>query len=381
MKAKRIFLAMLLVAFAMATQTVASYAADGISVRVNGEQVVFENQQPALVDGRTLVPVRGVFEALGFEVGWSGVTRIVTLNRSDFAVIITVDSDVFTTNGTTHALDVPAQIIGGSTMLPIRAVLESVGYYLDWHGATQTVLISSVPFETVNIPAYITIRGEQFSTSLISLNLESGSLTNQDIEPLRYMTNLTMLGLGNDGLSPRGNQITDLSPLADLTNLELLRLDSNQITDLTPLAGLTNLTWLDLWNNQITDLAPLAGLANLIWLHLSSNQISDLTPLAGLTNLTSLNLGGNLGGNKVPNLTPLAGLTNLESLSLHDSQISDLTPLSGLINLNSLNLASNQISDLSPLAGLTNLTWLVLWDNQISDWAPVAHIEDVIGRP
>ena len=70
MKAKKIFLMLLLVGFALATQVVSAYAADGISVTINGEQVVFENQQPVIVDGRTLVPVRGVFEALGFEVDW-----------------------------------------------------------------------------------------------------------------------------------------------------------------------------------------------------------------------------------------------------------------------------------------------------------------------
>jgi formylglycine-generating enzyme required for sulfatase activity len=64
-----------------------------------------------------------------------------------------------------------------------------------------------------------------------------------------------------------------------------LDLWSNNISDITPLAGLTNLQWLDLWSNNISDLSPLAGLTNLTRLGLSNNNISDLTPLAGLTNL------------------------------------------------------------------------------------------------
>lgn len=60
-----------------------------------------------------------------------------------------------------------------------------------------------------------------------------------------------------------GNEITDLRPLAGLTNLRGLILDSNQIIDLTPLAGLTNLKHLTLSGNPITDLRPLAGLTNL----------------------------------------------------------------------------------------------------------------------
>ena len=114
-----------------------------ISVTINGTAVNFTDQQPALIDGRTLVPVRGVFEALDFEVGWNPEARQVTLSRANDTIVITIDSATFTANGIGHTLDVPAQIIGGSTMLPIRAVLEAVGYELDWDGVTQTVIIST----------------------------------------------------------------------------------------------------------------------------------------------------------------------------------------------------------------------------------------------
>jgi Leucine-rich repeat (LRR) protein len=69
-----------------------------------------------------------------------------------------------------------------------------------------------------------------------------------------------------------------------------LCLHYNQISDITPLAGLTNLTVLDLAGNQISDLTPLAKLINLTILDLDDNQISDPKPLEGLTNLTWLGL-------------------------------------------------------------------------------------------
>ena len=123
------------------------YANDAIGVTIDGEAVIFSGQQPVIADGRTLVPVRGVFEMLGFEVDWNPDTRQATLarpmTRGDDIVVITIGNSVFTTNGTSHTLDVPAQIIGGSTMLPIRAVLESVGSDLDWDAATRTVTIES----------------------------------------------------------------------------------------------------------------------------------------------------------------------------------------------------------------------------------------------
>ena len=119
-----------------------------ISVSVDGQSVSFENQEPVIVDGRTLVPVRGVFEVLGFDVGWDGNAQQVTLTSDRYVVILTIGNTVFTTNGTRHNLDVPAQIISGSTMLPIRAVVESVGYSLDWDEATRTVIINSISTST-----------------------------------------------------------------------------------------------------------------------------------------------------------------------------------------------------------------------------------------
>jgi hypothetical protein len=114
-----------------------------ISVTINGTAVNFTDQQPTIVDGRTLVPVRGVFEGLGFEVSWNEQARQVTLSRDSETIIITIGSETFTTNGQNHTLDVPAQIIGGSTMIPLRAVLESVGHNLDWNENTRTVIITS----------------------------------------------------------------------------------------------------------------------------------------------------------------------------------------------------------------------------------------------
>jgi len=118
------------------------YANEVVSVNINGQPVVFTDQPPVIVDGRTLVPVAGVFQALGFDVQWNGDIRQATLTRTSDTVVITIDSSTFTTNGISHNLDVPAQIIGGRTMLPIASVLRSVGYDVNWDGAASTVLIA-----------------------------------------------------------------------------------------------------------------------------------------------------------------------------------------------------------------------------------------------
>ena len=119
--------------------------ASEITVTIDGIAVNFEGQGPTIVDGRTLVPVRGVFEALGFDVDWYQPTQTATLTGNDHVVVISIDSPTFTTNGASHPLDVPAQIIEGRTMLPIRAVLQAVGKDVDWDDTTQTVVITYDP--------------------------------------------------------------------------------------------------------------------------------------------------------------------------------------------------------------------------------------------
>jgi Leucine-rich repeat (LRR) protein len=89
------------------------------------------------------------------------------------------------------------------------------------------------------------------------------------------------------------NFITDVSPLAELTNLTHLYLSENQITDVSPLAELTNLQVLWLVDNQVHDVSPLGGLTRLTWLSLVRNQITDVSPLAELTRLERLTLLGN----------------------------------------------------------------------------------------
>jgi uncharacterized protein YkwD len=119
----------------------AAVFADEIGVAIDGIPVNFGEQGPVIVDGRTLVPVRAVFEALGFTVGWYPDIREVSLRGSDI-LIVTIDSPTFSINGQSRPLEVAAQIINGSTMLPIRALVEAIGLEVGWDSATQTVTIN-----------------------------------------------------------------------------------------------------------------------------------------------------------------------------------------------------------------------------------------------
>jgi len=112
-----------------------------ITVMVGGQQVDFPDQDPFIINGRTLVPIRGVFEALGFTAEWCGQTQQITVSNIDTVIVLTIGSYSFTTNGVAHSLDVPPLLYNGRAMLPLRHVLESIGLHTHWDGSRRTISI------------------------------------------------------------------------------------------------------------------------------------------------------------------------------------------------------------------------------------------------
>lgn len=114
----------------------------GISVTINGQAVQFPGQGPQMVNGRVLVPLRGVFENLGAHVEWHPDRHEVVAARGQASVDLQIGNPSATVNGQEVRLDVPAQIVNGSTMVPIRFVSEAIGAQVRWNQAEQLVIIT-----------------------------------------------------------------------------------------------------------------------------------------------------------------------------------------------------------------------------------------------
>ena len=115
---------------------------DIIKVLLNNEEINFD-QPPITQDGRTLVPLRAIFEALGATVDWNNDTQTVTAVRGSISLSMQVGSNILVRNGERITLDVPAQLVGGRILVPARAVAESFGASVEWDGNTRTVIIST----------------------------------------------------------------------------------------------------------------------------------------------------------------------------------------------------------------------------------------------
>lgn len=113
-----------------------------IKVMVNEKALVFD-VPPRILSGRTVIPVRSVFESLGAEVLWDESTRIISILRDLNIIKLKVGSNLAYINQQQVMLEVPAQIIDGRTMVPLRFIAEEFGFKVTWYGDTRTVILDS----------------------------------------------------------------------------------------------------------------------------------------------------------------------------------------------------------------------------------------------
>jgi len=100
---------------------------------------------PVIEEGRTLVPLRAIFETLGAEVEWDGATRTVTATKGETVIYLTIGDKRVRVGSQVVTLDVPGRIVNGRTLVPLRFVSESLGAQVHWDGATRVVTVKTPP--------------------------------------------------------------------------------------------------------------------------------------------------------------------------------------------------------------------------------------------
>jgi len=113
---------------------------------------------PQIIGGRTMVPMRLIFEALGAEVTWDQATHTVVGRRGTTSISLTIGNRTATVGGSAVTLDQPAQIIGGRTMVPVRFIAESLGATVAWDDTHRVVRITGVPVSRTRSPVTAELR-------------------------------------------------------------------------------------------------------------------------------------------------------------------------------------------------------------------------------
>ncbi|SFG15199.1 Copper amine oxidase N-terminal domain-containing protein [Desulfotomaculum arcticum] len=173
-----------LIVFILAITTFPSICSASVKIILNGKEMNFTTP-PTNYNGRMLVPLRDIFEALGANIEWNDSSRTVTAQKDSNQIILVVGGQA-TKNGKSVDLDVPARIINNKVMVPLRFISESFNIDVGWDNNTQTIslLTERVPDSKDNIAP--TNNSNQENT--LSQQKPSGkiyTLTNEDFRKIK----------------------------------------------------------------------------------------------------------------------------------------------------------------------------------------------------
>lgn len=117
------------------------YEDDDIVVFVNGNKVDFD-QKPYIEKGRTLVPMRAIFEAIGANVTWDGEKKNILAKKDQDIVSLDIGSKKMKVNDKIKTIDVPAKLVNSRTMVPLRAISEAFNLTVNWYPETKSIVIN-----------------------------------------------------------------------------------------------------------------------------------------------------------------------------------------------------------------------------------------------
>lgn len=138
---KRVFLYILIMLITVTSWPAIVEARSGPTVYLNDKQIYFD-VPPLIIDGRTVVPMRAIFEALGATVTWDSTTQTAHASKGSIKLSMRIGSNVYDINGVGRVCDVSARIVDGRTLVPLRVVSEGLGCVVDYNEQTNAVTIN-----------------------------------------------------------------------------------------------------------------------------------------------------------------------------------------------------------------------------------------------
>lgn len=185
-------------------------ADETIRIYVNGHPLTLD-VVPQVVGGRTLLPLRAVFEALGAEVEWDEARQAVSASWPGGSLSIRVGEQAAVVNGQRKALDTPAQIVGNRVLVPLRFVAEARGALVGWYAQSRIVSVSlparSEAATVVRVvdgdTVEVNIRGKRETLRLVGVNTPETVAPGRPVEPFGPEASAY-----TKGLLPPGTKVT-----------------------------------------------------------------------------------------------------------------------------------------------------------------------------
>lgn len=213
-------------------QTLPAFAAEDstVLVRLDGTKQNYD-VEAQIIEGRTMVPMRGIFTALGAEVAWDGEQQHITATKGAKVVELTIGDDKATVNGEIKTLDVSPIIYEGSTLVPLRFISEALDCYVEWDAERREACIWTPSREVIeSLRKYDEIFTDKMLDWMVSLyDPESGGFyddvtslkpynTSALLEPtaqqIDFMVGTRLIG--------RENGVYDLSTIPEELRLKFI---------------------------------------------------------------------------------------------------------------------------------------------------------------
>ena len=189
----------ILVVLIFTTSSFQVFASNDVSVYIDGNKVEFD-VEPIVVDGRTLVPMRAIFEKLGAIVYWDNSTSTAIAQNGNINVSMAIGDAALYKNGKAITLDVPSQVREGRTMVPLRAVSEAFECEVSWDGNNRKVDIYNNSNLTPKEEAVKTLRNwlSDYTYSFTGVDENVGyhfqkGMTNLAISPVKNSNDISIM--------------------------------------------------------------------------------------------------------------------------------------------------------------------------------------------
>lgn len=192
------------------------YAENSIQVLLNGSPLKFDTQ-PIIQNDRVFVPMRTIFESLGYQINWDDTSQTVTGTKSDSTLSLTIGNTNAVKNNEVVSLDTPPVLINGSTLVPLRFVAESADAQVNWDSASSTVMIS----ESVTAPQAPEANNIAPAAQTAPMQLTPAALAQQKLVPTVVTIHSDHMQGSGVIISPNGYIATNFHVLDKTRSLKI----------------------------------------------------------------------------------------------------------------------------------------------------------------
>lgn len=200
---KRILSALLVIVMLFSVMVFpVSASSKEITVYLDAVKIAFD-VKPQIINGRTMVPIRAIFEKMGASVDWDANTRTAICKKGNKVVTMTVDSRDMYIDGQVTKMDVSPVVIGGRTLAPARYVAEAFDANVQWSAKNQMVVICSKDVYAYADYPDIPDLGKCYNTPVVNDTVENGrrmisylysDLSNEEYYSYLYDNSALVLG-------------------------------------------------------------------------------------------------------------------------------------------------------------------------------------------